>query len=149
MKTLLILLFLSPLAHPGEITLGSPCSKESLTYKLTGNFKHIGDATLYMLNFFKIPYQGSPSGLKSIYHTPTGLDAVEVISDEEMMSYGWCYTVNHKQPQVYPHEVPYKETDSIIWFYAYAHYYRGEWLSMCNPSIERKSESFCQNLLSR
>ena len=68
--------------------------------------------------------------------------AIEIVSENEMYAYGWCYSVNGFEPNVYPHEVfinP-EGDDQIIWWFGFAHYLNGQWLSMCEPSYERKPD---------
>ena len=72
-----------------------------------------------------------------------GLDAMEVLSDTDMRSYGWCFEVDGKVPESYPDSIPLKGVKKITWFYAYAEYVKGEWISQCKPSYQLKSPYVC------
>jgi hypothetical protein len=69
-----------------------------------------------------------------MFFTPTGEDALEILSRRQMRSYGWCYTVDGVAPEVYPSDFLIEETTGVIeWFFGYAFYDSGEWLSQCEP----------------
>lgn len=130
----------------GSISFIGPCSETPI---LTHQFDYsdnltVGDLTIHTLDEFDIPYKGTRQGISAISNSPTGLDAMEVISDNEMMAYGWCYSINGVTPDNYADTVFVKESDTITWWYGYAHYLDGEWVSSCNPSYLRKSSQFCQ-----
>ncbi|WII70577.1 DUF4430 domain-containing protein [Bdellovibrio sp. 22V] len=108
--------------------------------------KSVGDITVQILEANKIPYIGSAEGFNSIISTPTGIDSVEVVSDTELRAYGWCYTVNGKQPAEMPHKVNFgKQTDALIWYYAYSTNKNNEWLDdYCSPAYWIKADQFCK-----
>lgn len=92
----------------------------------------IGELTIRMLDEYQVPYLGSEQGFNSILNSPTGLDAMVVISDNEMKAYGWCFEINGEIPEVYPNEVFINSTsDKVLWFWGYAHYKNGEWIAQC------------------
>jgi hypothetical protein len=37
-----------------------------------------------------------------------------------------------------------ENSDKVVWYFSYAHYLRGEWLSMCNPAWKLKPEFLCK-----
>jgi hypothetical protein len=80
-----------------------PCSKYPLfqTALPVERESSIWKLTQMAFNHHNIPYSGAEYGLQSAFNTPTGLDAMEVINDREMRSYGWCYEVDGKVPEVY------------------------------------------------
>ncbi len=145
---LIILLILeSGLTKGATITFVGPCSQVPLH---TASFhiidkSAVGDITSDILQKFNIPYLGTPQGFNSIFHTPTGLDAIEVINNYELLSYGWCYSINGVQPNDFPNNIMVKDDDNIRWWFGYAHYKNNTWLHQCVPSYQRKSNQFCKN----
>jgi hypothetical protein len=105
----------------------------------------VGELTIAILTQFKIPFKGSPEGLITAFHTPTGDDSVEILSDVELRAYGWCFSVDGVSPELYPHEVPLThETKSITWYYGFAHYSKGEWISQCTMAHTVKPQFLCK-----
>ena len=82
-----------------------------------------------------IQYVGSESAVLSINNLGTAYE-IPVADDTQMAAYGWCYRVDGRLPlDLRPDE--YKltgEEAQIEWFYAYAHYDKGEWKPMCVPA---------------
>jgi hypothetical protein len=105
-----------------------------------------GDLTLYMFKQYEIPYIGNIDSISSIFNTKTGLDSYEVISDTEMKVFGWCYEIDGVQPDVFMSQVTIDPTvhKKMNWFYGYAHYKEGEWLTYCTPVYEDKNEFICK-----
>lgn len=98
--------------------------------------KPVGAATVELLEEKKIPFVGNESGINSIMGTPTGDDAIEIISAESMKVYGWCYEVDGVQPDVMPDEYFFpKQASKLTWFYSYSLYEKGEWKSYCTPAF--------------
>lgn len=129
-----------------EIQILGPCFPTPLFIKNINktNSTNIGEFTIQVLEKFEIPYKGTSAGINQIYNTPIGMDAMEVISDNEMMAYGWCYEVDGKLSEVLANEFPLNKTiKQIRWFYGYAHYLNGEWISQCEKSYLRRSPQFC------
>lgn len=104
----------------------------------------VGALTIDVLEKFEIAYSGTENGLNQVLNSPIGLDAMEVISDNEMMAYGWCYEVDGKLSEQYPNEVSLNQVKHVKWFYGYAHYRNGTWVSQCLKSYLRKSPFICQ-----
>lgn len=97
---------------------------------------NLGALTVKALDLLKIPYLGNERGIHTIFNTPVGDEALEIISDREMKAYGWCFTVNDRLEEVYPDEIDiYEDKVNIHWFYGYAHYLAGEWIGQCIPAI--------------
>ena len=61
---------------------------------------------------------------------------LEILSEREMKAYGWCYSINGEVPEAFPDEVALGPQDKVVWFFAYAHYLAGEWISQCVPVKE-------------
>ena len=139
---LLSLISFSSMAATLEV-IGACSKKPLLSIEGQNHFETVGDFTLHYFQKNRIPFQGNERGMNSIFNTPVGLDAMEVLSDTQMRSYGWCYRVNGKVPDVYADEIILNDGDHIEWFFAYAWYDKG-WISMCNPAYEVKSPQFCK-----
>jgi hypothetical protein len=142
--------FLISIDEASAVTLEfvGPCSRQPL---LSENIdfplaKNVGELTVSILDLHRIPYRGSPGGIAEAFGAPSGLDANVVISDEEMLSYGWCFSVDGVAPDVYPDQIPLiSKIRKIEWFYAYSHYVRGEWVAQCVHAWKRPHpESGCR-----
>lgn len=105
---------------------------------------NVGDLSLKALDDNQIPYQGTSQGINQIFNSPIGLEALEILNEQEMLSYGWCYEIDNVIPEVYPNEILItKSTQVITWFYGYAHYLNGKWISQCEKSYLRQSAQIC------
>lgn len=134
------------MGQAGTIKFIGPCSKKPIFKTKLSHVDGIsvGKATISTLKAFSIPHKGTETGINSIFDTPTGIDAMEVLSDKEMMAHGWCYSVNNHEPHKYPHEIVLKQGDDILWWFGYAHYKNGKWITQCLPTHTRKPKQFCQ-----
>lgn len=112
-----------------------PCSGSPVLEKqLRSDQTNVGEVTNEFLSQAFNDYVGSPLGVNTVLGTPTGLDALEILSRSQMRSYGWCYSVNGIVPEVYPSNFVLSEKDqSVVWFYGFAFYDSGSWLSQCEP----------------
>lgn len=149
MKTILLIILSFHLnnLYAGSISFIGPCSETPLfilNFEMT-SARDVGELTIQTLEQHQIPYIGSEMGMNSIFNTPTGIDAMEIISDSEMLAYGWCYKVNDFEPAQYPHEISISSDDHIVWWFGYAHYKDGQWISQCEPSYLRSPSKFCKN----
>lgn len=129
-----------------EVNFIGPCSSEPLftTEVAWEQEQNVGRMSLDVLNDFQIPYQGTVEGLNQIFNTPIGREAMEIISDHEMLAYGWCYAVDGVVPELLAHEFKIgAEAKVVSWFYAFAHYKNGEWIAQCQKSFLRRSAQFC------
>lgn len=119
----------------------SPVQQGEVTADIS---KSVGAITVDIFNQNKIPFVGAAEGMNSILNTPIGMDAMEIVSQTEMRVYGWCYSVNGKQPLQMPHEIKFqKQTDELIWYYAYSTNNKGEWTDYCSPAYWIKAIQFC------
>ncbi len=146
--TFLLIIFLSTFSI-AEISFQvvGPCEqKPYLNTTLTNiNYKNIGDLTISTLTKNNIDYIGDETKVDSINNTPVGQAALELVSRSEMRAYGWCFYVNGVQPDVYPDKVKLiKSITSVTWVFSYAHYFEGQWLSMCEPSWKVKPSFICK-----
>ena len=103
----------------------------------------VGKVTIETLEKFKINYKGSEAGINSAFGSPIGIDAMEVLSDTEMRSYGWCFEVDGKVPENYPDSISVSSAKKVKWFYGYAHYLNGNWISQCEPAHKLKPDFLC------
>lgn len=145
MKTLLISMLLTFSSHAGVLKIVGPCSKTPVIkhdFSLEAS-STVGKLSVDLFDEHGVPYIGSELGINSILDTPTGSDAMEIISNSEMLAYGWCYSVNGFEPGEYPNKVAVKTGDEVLWWFGYAHYKDGEWIAQCTPSYQRMSPKFC------
>lgn len=103
----------------------------------------VGELTIETLDLFSVSYIGNVWGMNSIFDTPIGNDALEVISDTEMLAYGWCYSVNGFESSLFPGEFVVEDGDEILWWFGYAHYKDGEWISQCEPAYLIRPVQIC------
>jgi hypothetical protein len=146
MKVTLLALFLPFLAHSATFEVIGPCSKEPLFQTDTSPTmgRSVGELSISLLNKQNIPYLGNERGIHSIFNTPIGDEALEIISDTEMRAFGWCYAVDGFEPGSYPNEYRVESEDSTIsWYFGFAHYLDGEWVSQCTKSYTVKPTMFC------
>lgn len=122
-----------------------PCSdKPVLKTEVATQEITLGELTVQVLTDNQIPFQGDRSGIKVIANSPSGDDALELISDTQMKAYGWCVAIDGQQPGQMPDEVPLTAvTKEVVWFYAYAFYDHGVWKSFCTPSYQNKPSQIC------
>jgi hypothetical protein len=142
----LLLVFMTNFsAKAVEIEFIGPCHKDPLLKaEVNDSFENVGTLTISVLEKFQAPHIGNEIGLHTAFNTPTGLEALEVISDEEMNSYGWCYHVDGILPESFP--VEYEITPNvkkIRWFFGYARYFRGEWTDQCLESFKNPPAFLC------
>jgi hypothetical protein len=147
MKKLISIILLISSAHALEVSFLGPCSdtplhisNESLELE-----KSVGHYTVEVLEKHNIDYIGSERGLNSAFGTPTGEGALEILSNSEMRAYGWCYRVGGFEPGVFPHEYFVgSDEDHIVWFFGFAHYKEGQWITQCEPAHELKPAFLCR-----
>lgn len=126
------------------IVLGS-LNAHALTFKVIGKNSEIlfsadtevsvpqtvGQISVELFNKNQIPFIGDIDGIASVHGIESELD---LISDTDMKAYGWCYSVNGSVPEDFVHKVSIttQETE-LVWFYGYAYFNSGEWVSQCVP----------------
>ncbi len=129
-----------------EVQFVGPCSQQPLLSQEVdfAEGMNVGEVSLKVLEANQVPYQGVAAGFNQIFGSAIGLDAMEVISDTEMMAYGWCFEVDGEVPEVLADKVPVNNNTKIVsWFYGYAHFLNGEWVAQCLKSHLRKPFKFC------
>ena len=143
----LVFFILSFNIYAGTISFIGPCDESPLaTFDTALNSSsNVGSLTIEILEKNNISYIGSELGLNSIFDSPVDKEAIEFLGPNELLAYGWCYSVNGFEPNSYPNEYSVSAEDDILWWYGYAHYKNGQWLTQCMPSYTRKSEFLCKN----
>ena len=90
---------------------------------------NVGEATLEAFERFEIPFEGGTYGFSKIFEFGNEL---KTISKSEMKAYGWCFSVDGVTPETMADETPIRGTEKLIeWYYAYAHFKEGLWISQC------------------
>lgn len=107
--------------------------------------KSVGQISQEIFDAHKVSYVGSAEGFNSINKSPIGLDSIEVVSNNELRAYGWCYSVNGEIPSVMPNQVkPTSQNDVVVWFYGYMTNKNNQWSSdYCAPAYQVKAAQFC------
>src|SRR5690606_8402085 len=145
MRKLFLFLFISLPSFAVELKFIGPCQEEFIMRtQVKEDYRNVGELTIETLKKFGIPFKGTYEGLSSAFDTPVGDGALEVISDQEMRAYGWCYSVDGNAPETYPHEAfigP--ETKSVVWHFGFARYSQGQWVTQCTPAYTVKSDFLC------
>jgi hypothetical protein len=146
LKALLITLLIPFCVSAGTFKITGPC-EEAAKYETQYDFsenKNLGVTTLEILEAQVIPYVGFVNGIHSIYNTPTGREAIEIVSDQVLRSYGWCYEVDGVQPDVMPDAIALSShTQLVHWFFAYSTLEEGTWKDYCTPSYKIKPQFLC------
>lgn len=134
---IIILLSLNLFAADITMQVLSPCDG-TVIHQETENIQmnNLGQASIYFLDQMQLAYTGNEYSITSILDTPTGMDAYEVISDNEMRAYGWCYSVNGESPELMPNQflLDLNKDYVISWHYGFALYKDGQWITQCSPS---------------
>lgn len=142
---LIFLLVLTQNIFAASISIIGACSEIPLK---TIHFKSapgdsVGSVTIEQLRKTNTPFIGSERGIHSIFATPIGINAMEFLTPTDYMAYGWCYSVDGLEPGSYPDEYFIKNHQQIVWWFSYAHFKEGDWISQCSPSYLRASPQFC------
>lgn len=107
--------------------------------------KSVGEISQQVFEANQIPFVGVPQGFNSINNSPMGLDAIEVVADNELRAYGWCYSLNGLRPSQAPSEVkPQSQDDTLVWYYGYVSNKNNQWGEACEPGYRIKAAQFCQ-----
>lgn len=143
-KTLIATLFVLS-SHATTFIVEDPCTGKALTKQsLNTPFENVGKATVFALNRSGLEYVGNEIGIHKIGDTPVGDDALEIINNLEMRSYGWCYSVDGEIPEVLPPSFSLTGKEKkIIWFFGFAYYRSGEWVSQCEKVSLTKPAYIC------
>lgn len=89
----------------------------------------VGVVSTEMFNASAVPYEGGVYGISKLYDLGQDID---VLSDNEMKAYGWCFSLDGAVPDTMPDQTAIAEQDAAItWYYSYAHYKDGNWIGQC------------------
>jgi hypothetical protein len=89
----------------------------------------IGALTVQALTMQHIPFEGSESGIATIYGEGSHL---EVINDKVLKAWGWCYSIDGDTSDKMPDQVILPGGAKVLkWFYSYALYDSGTWTGYC------------------
>jgi hypothetical protein len=135
LKLILLLSSISHLSFALEFQVLDPCSGKVVLSEQHGSSNaSVGELSERVLTRTFGDFIGSSLGVNTMLGTPIGQEALEIISRREMRSYGWCYAVDGVVPEVYPLNFPLSNVQkSVQWFFGYAFYDSGEWLTQCEP----------------
>jgi len=92
---------------------------------------NVGRVTMDVLTDNAIAFDGSELGFSSIDGLEQRLD---ILSKSEMKAYGWCFSVNGQIVETLAHQTPLEDSSQLRWFYAFAHYQAGVWVSQCEEN---------------
>ncbi len=107
----------------------------------------VGHLTIQILENLELSYQGNENGIAGLLNTPVGMDGYEVLADNHMRAYGWCFSVNGVEPNILASEyiLNKNSTDTISWYYGYAELINDEWISYCTPTYKHPTSFVCKN----
>lgn len=129
MKWIVFLFFVLPLHAMNFTVLGEDSEVLFDEAVYLNSPMSLGAVSLEVFKQAGISYEGGEYGFRKIFQLENKL---EILSDYEMKAYGWCYSVDGEVPEKMSDELILDGTEnSIQWFYAYAHYYKGEWIAQC------------------
>lgn len=141
-KISLILLLITTQAYAFIFEIKDVCQQSSFYKEDIQIFApaSAGHLTISILELLKVDYIGSEHGISSIFQTPIGLEAIDVIAEDHMKVFGWCYEIDGKQPTILTSEyiIEPKEIKNITWFYGYAELKDGIWKNYCIPCSEKQ-----------
>lgn len=142
---ILFALFVAVRSFALTIEFIGPCSPNALlsTKIQVQEEVSVGQATVETLSEFSIPFRGSINHLESAFNTPYGLDAMEVLSDTDMRSHGWCFDINGQTSGFYPGDVFVSDDDHISWYFCYVSYKSGVWDDKHQKTYKIKPAQFC------
>jgi hypothetical protein len=106
----------------------------------------VGDLSEYFLKRSNLDFGGNRNGVNTLLGTAVGDQAIEIISDERMRVYGWCYEIDGKYPDMLMSEfvIEPNQVQSITWFYGYAELVRHDWISYCTPVQSNPHPYICK-----
>ncbi len=145
--TAFLTLLISNIAHADfQFTIDDLCTDNKIIdQKVTANDVSLGDFTIAVLEKNNIAYVGTKYGVNSINESPVGDNALIVLNDQEMLAFGWCYKIDGAISEKMPDQVMLNEnTMDVHWYYGFAHYFNGEWISQCDENQFMTRKIFCK-----
>lgn len=107
----------------------------------------IGDLSERILNRFNIRHEIEDGSIKSINNSPKGNQAIDFFSSTHMRTYGWCYSVDgvvYLKTLAREFQLTGQE-NNVTWYFGYADYKDGKWISMCAFNRGFKNPTTCRN----
>lgn len=147
-KIILMTLISTSILASIKVNILNPCTgKIKNRIELSEYLSNVGMASVEALEEMNLDFRGNENSIVSIYNTPSGMDAFEIVSPTEMRAYGWCYSVNGFSPELMPNEFELEEEKNyeINWHYGYALYKDGEWVTQCTPAWTVIPNLVCSN----
>ena len=146
MKSFLIILLFPIFSYSLTVRVIGPCSItpdyefEVGVSEATG----LGQLTIASFNQFQIPYIGNENGLNSLLGFPTGLEALEVISDTKMRAHGPCFMLDGEILESFPSDVTiYENNKTLTWFIGYSTMVKDQWIGQCELTGEIAPKKYC------
>ncbi len=143
---ILVLMFLNNVDASVKFVINDICSDDdTVNTEIEVSNITLGNLTVQELNRFKIKFVGGDYGISSINDSPKSDEALVVLNDYEMLAFGWCFKVDGEVLEEMPDKVLINaNTNSIQWYFGFAHYLKGEWISQCSVDRSLTKKLFCK-----
>ena len=153
MKAFLFLILALPnFVLATQIEIIGPCKSKPL-YKfnatINGKDLSVGKVTIDSFKEFDIDYVGNEDSILTIESIPTLEQSFEIVNENHIRAYGWCYQVDGFEPDVIPSEYPLSEGKLITWFIGFAEKINGVWITQCIPANTISPDHLCSNTYSK
>ncbi len=137
-KTILLctILISSQLTFASQMTIDHPCLNDPILETkslIDANSDNVFSFTKKQIEDKSIEAVLGSDGVISILGYVTGERSLEVISDNKMRAYGWCYSINNEVPDLMPDQIKLTNADVIRWYLSYSTYDNGHWVDYCVP----------------
>lgn len=145
--TTILSLMISSMAHADfQLTIDDLCTDDKIAnQKIAASNISLGDFIVEYLEKNQIPFIGTKYGINSIKSSPIGDEALVILNDQEMLAFGWCYRVDGVISEKMPDQVILNEnTMDVHWYFGFAHYFNGEWISQCDENQFMTRKIFCK-----
>lgn len=145
--TAILSLMISNFAHAEfQFTIDDLCTdKKIIDQRVDAKDISLGDFMVETLEKNNIAFEGSKYGISSINESPVGDDALIVLNDHEKFAIGRYYKIDGAISEKMPDQVILNEnTMDVHWYYGFAHYFNGEWISQCDENQFMTRKIFCK-----
>ena len=146
MKFLVLFMLVSPAIFAANFSIVGPCHKEPMFETTVEDVQEqtVMEVTNRVILKYSLPAQVSEYGVISFFDSPTGWDAYEIIDDKNMRAYGWCYEVDGENPEILAGGFVLHSDEDIEWFFGYAEYKNGKWVSQCEKAHKLRPAFLCK-----
>ena len=129
-----------------KIEIESLCTDDKIvSVETNGIGLTLGELTVNILNHNQIDFIGSEYGINSIQGSPYGDEAIKIIGENEILAFGWCYQIDGKVSEKMPYEIIVDDSlKNVRWYYGFAHYLNGEWISQCEENKTLVKNYYCK-----